>query len=299
MPKKLTNSTSIDPMTGPIHLTIFHTNDMHGRLEAMARLSSFARRLRAEAEAEGRQVFLWDAGDAADHNIHLCNLSKGAAFSPILNAMGYGLQTIGNFIPATFGPQAIAAVASGASFPILAANGRDRDGPLPKGLHKYVVIPLPGGMKMGVIGLTSPRGSLYQNLGMHLPDYCQVARQLVGQLRSQGASLVIVLSHLGLEDDRRLAETVTGIDVIIGAHSHDLLPSGEICNDVLITQAAEYAETLGRVDVALDPATAHVLSRTARVLPVPIDEPTDPDVLAVINAAEQVIDALMAQNIDG
>jgi len=34
-------------MTGPIHLTIFHTNDMHGRLEAMARLSSFPRRLTA------------------------------------------------------------------------------------------------------------------------------------------------------------------------------------------------------------------------------------------------------------
>jgi len=47
IPNKLTNSTSIDPMTGPIHLTIFHTNDMHGRLEAMARLSSFARRLTA------------------------------------------------------------------------------------------------------------------------------------------------------------------------------------------------------------------------------------------------------------
>jgi len=37
-----------------IRISVFHTNDMHGRLEPIARLSSFARRLRAEAEAEGR-----------------------------------------------------------------------------------------------------------------------------------------------------------------------------------------------------------------------------------------------------
>jgi 2',3'-cyclic-nucleotide 2'-phosphodiesterase (5'-nucleotidase family) len=41
----------------PIEISIFHINDMHGRLEAMSRLSSFARRLRAEAEVEGRQTF--------------------------------------------------------------------------------------------------------------------------------------------------------------------------------------------------------------------------------------------------
>ncbi len=33
----------------PLNLSIFHTNDMHGRLEAMTRLSGYARRLRAEA----------------------------------------------------------------------------------------------------------------------------------------------------------------------------------------------------------------------------------------------------------
>lgn len=111
----------------PVHLAIFHTNDMHGRLEAMARLSSFARRLRAEAEAkaEDRPVFFWDAGDAADRRVHTCSISKGAAFSPILNAMGYTLQAMGNAISLPYGPQALAAVAARADFPILAANCRD------------------------------------------------------------------------------------------------------------------------------------------------------------------------------
>lgn len=295
MPNKLTNSTSIDPMTGPIHLTIFHTNDMHGRLEAMARLSSFARRLRSEAEAEGHCVYLWDAGDSTDPRVRLCRMSRGVAFSSIMNVMGYSLKTIGNVIPITYGPQAIADIAAAADFPILAANLRNGDKPLPEGLGEYEFFPLSSRYTMGVIGLTSPWGGLYQNLGMSLPDTCQVARQLVGQLRSRGASLVIVLSHLGLEDDRRLAETVTGIDVIIGAHSHDLLPTGEICNNVLITQAGQYAEALGRVDISLYRDTGRLRSWTARVLEVPADELPDPSVTAIIDDVEEGVTSRLSQ----
>ena len=106
-------------MSDTIEITIFHTNDMHGRLPAIARLSSFARRKRAEVEEEGRTVFFWDAGDAADRRIQICSLTKGAAFSPILNEMGYSLQTMGNAIALPYGMQAMEDVAARADFPIL------------------------------------------------------------------------------------------------------------------------------------------------------------------------------------
>jgi len=281
----------------PVFLSIFHTSDMHGHLEAMTRLSTFARRLRAEAEAQGQQVFFWDAGDAADRRVRLCSLTKGAAFSPILTAMGYTLQTMGNAISLPYGPQAMAAVAARADFPILAANCRDGDGPLPKGLQEYVLIPLPHGLTMGVIGLTSPWRGLYEIFGLHLPDFCDVARDLVGKLRKQGVTPVVVLSHLGLEDDRRLAERVSGIDLIIGGHSHDRLPIGEESSGVLVAQAGQYAEALGRVDLTLDPDDGRMLEHSAQVLDVPEDEPPDPAMLAAIAAAEQEVDALVAEPI--
>lgn len=279
-----------------IHLSIFHTNDMHCHLEAMAHLSAFARRLRLEAETQGRQVFFWDAGDAADCRFPLCSVTKGSAFSPILNAMGYTLQTMGNAIALSYSPQAMAAVADRADFPILAANLRDGDGPLPEGLQEYVLIPLPNGLTMGVIGLTAhaPQRGLYEVFGLHLPNFCAVARDLVGKLRRQGVALVVVLSHLGLQDDRRLAETVMGIDLIIGAHSHDRLPTGEERNNVLIAQAGQYAEALGRVDLTLHSATGRVLARSSQVLDVPEDETPDPAVKEAIAAAEQEVAALLA-----
>lgn len=282
---------------GTVDLSIFHTNDMHGRLEAMARLSSFARRLRAEAEAQGRVVFFWDAGDAADRRVQVCSLTKGAAFSPILNAMGYTLQTMGNAISLPYGPQALAEVAARAAFPILAANCRDGDGPLTEGLREYVMIPLPRGLTMGVLGLTAPWGDLYETFGLFMPDFCDVAYNLVSELREKGANPILVLSHLGLDDDRLLAEAVPGIDVIIGAHSHHKLPHGEVRNDVLITQAGEYARVLGRMDLTLDTATGRVLGRRAQLVDVPEDEPPDLVVEAAIAAGEEEVAALMVRPI--
>ena len=279
----------------PLQISIFHTNDMHGRLEAMARLSSFARRLRAEAEAEGRLTFFWDAGDAEDRCIKICSISKGAAFQPIMNVMRYTLATMGNSVSLPYGPQAMAAVADRANFPILAANCRDGTGPLVKGLRTHVVTPLPGSLSMGVIGLTAPWDNVYEIFGFRLPDFITVARDLVGDLRNQGVSPIVVLSHLGLEDDRRLAATVPGINLIIGGHSHDRLPQGEEESGVLIAQAGEYGEALGRVDLSLDSDTGQVLDRSAHVLEVPEDESPDPLVLEAIATAEQEIDGLMAR----
>jgi 2',3'-cyclic-nucleotide 2'-phosphodiesterase (5'-nucleotidase family) len=87
-----------------MEISIFHSNDMHCNLDAMARLSSHARHLRQEAEAQGQHVFFWDAGDAADRQVQIVSATKGAAFPPILAAMGCSLQTMGNALLLTYGP---------------------------------------------------------------------------------------------------------------------------------------------------------------------------------------------------
>jgi 5'-nucleotidase len=167
----------------PLAVTIFHTNDMHARLEAMARLSSCARKMRNEAIAQDRLVFFWDAGDAADRRSRLCSITKGAGFSSILNAMGYGLQTMGNAIALPYGPQAMANVARRAHFPILAANCRDGRSPLPEGLKEIKIITLPYDLRMGVIGLTAPWGGLYEIFGLHFPDTNTIAQDLIVDLK--------------------------------------------------------------------------------------------------------------------
>jgi 2',3'-cyclic-nucleotide 2'-phosphodiesterase (5'-nucleotidase family) len=105
----------------------------------------------------------------------------------------------------------------------------------------------------------------------------------------------VILSHLGLEDDRRLADEVGGIDVIIGAHSHDRLPTGELRSNVLIAQAGQYAEAVGVISLNIDRDSGKIVSRNAAVLDVPSDTPADQAVLASIAAAEEEVKEILAQ----
>ena len=107
-----------------IRLTILHTNDMHSHLEAMARLSGYARAVRRQLEAEGRRVLFFDAGDAADRRVQFTGVTKGRAFPRILAAMGCDLQALGNAIGVTYGPQAAGEMARRSDFPVLAAQTR-------------------------------------------------------------------------------------------------------------------------------------------------------------------------------
>lgn len=83
----------------------------------------------------------------------------------------------------------------------------------------------------------------------------------VKKLQEQGVDKIIMLSHLGYVNDFRLAHEVSGIDVILGGHSHDLIegtqadknlitaPDG---NPVLILQAGQNGEYVGHLDIAFD-----------------------------------------------
>jgi 2',3'-cyclic-nucleotide 2'-phosphodiesterase (5'-nucleotidase family) len=260
----------------------------------MARLAALARRLRAQAEAEGRRVFLWDAGDAADRRERICSATKGAATAPILTAMGYTLQTVGNDLSLPYGPQVLEEFAARGGFPLLAANLRNGEEPPPPGVREHVRVPLENGLEMGVFGLTAPWDGLYKIFGLETPDTFETARAQVAALRAEGCAPIVVLSHLGLPDDRKLAEQVEGIDVIIGAHSHDLLPQGELVGNVLIAQAGNYAEHLGRVDMTVD-EQGRVPERAAQVIPVTAEETPDPAVVSAIAEAEREVTALLAE----
>ena len=64
--------------------------------------------------------------------------------------------------------------------------------------------------------------------------------------------MVIVLSHLGLTGDKALANTVSGIDIIVGGHSHNRMTKPERVGDTLIVQAGAHGSDLGRLTVIVD-----------------------------------------------
>jgi 5'-nucleotidase len=259
-----------------LEITILHTNDMHSHMEAMSRLSAFARNLKQKLERQGRRVFFFDAGDAADRRERFCSITKGAAFPRILEAMGYDLQALGNAISVTYGPQAAAEMARRATFPILAANFEEADGSLVEGFQATASFQLADRLRMGVIGLTPHMPDISELFGLKITDFRAITGEHLEKLNRAGTGPVVALSHLGLENDRKLAQALPGLEVIIGGHSHSTLPNGERVNGVLVAQAGDYGRFLGRVDLRVSAESGKVLEKSATLIEIPADAPNDP-----------------------
>lgn len=260
-------------------LTFLHSNDIHGNLESLARLTTIARREREAAESQGRTVFRWDAGDAFDRKYPECRLTRGQSLAPVLAASGVTVQTVGNDIGVVYGSTGLTKLVSAAAYTHLAANLRLQDGRLLPGVHSTLLYEASTKVRLGLFGLTEPFDGYYSRFGIFTPDTIQVARECVEELNRSGANFIVLLSHLGLHNDRVLAEEVSGIKLIIGGHTHDVLPVGEYVNSTLIVQAGAFGQYLGRVDVTFN-SSGHNMS--ARLIPIPLDTVPDAAVKAAV-----------------
>jgi 2',3'-cyclic-nucleotide 2'-phosphodiesterase (5'-nucleotidase family) len=268
-----------------MRLTLLHTNDIHGRVEGLARVATLVEQIRVETP---HRVIYADAGDVEETTSRLSNLTKGVAMHQLLSAAGCEVAVVGNATWLRYGPQVIPDQARAASYPLLLANLEPVGGVQATALLGNV----------GFVGVTDPfltflGGEI--DYGLNVLDEVEAVLDGARQLRDRGAELVVCLSHLGHrrvgEDleiatiDPELAERVQGaVDVIVGAHSHDLLPHGERIGSVTIAQAGCFAEQLGRIDVLDGEIRASVIRVTE-------DVPQHPRVLAAMAEAERSLDA--------
>ena len=82
----------------------------------------------------------------------------------------------------------------------------------------------------------------------------QELQKLVDDLRNaQHADVVVLLSHNGMDVDLKLASRCTGIDIILGGHTHDAVPRPVIvanpCGKTLVTNAGSNGKFLGVLDL--------------------------------------------------
>jgi 5'-nucleotidase len=163
-----------------------------------------------------------------------------------------------------------------ANFPIVSGNTRIASGhPLGEIVRDRVVIES-GGVKVGVLGVTTPETALLSSPGdaVTFADPVTNLSEATARLRAEGVRNIIVLSHLGLFHDRLLAGAVDGISLIVGGHSHTFMsnvepgapryatlvasPSGRATP---IVQAYAFGRYLGDLTVEFDEDGAVVWAR--------------------------------------
>lgn len=242
-------------------LHVLHTNDYHNHLSP--RQAEFIRQTKASLP----DALLLDAGDAVSAG----NIGVRPGGEPILTLMGetgYDAMTLGNreFHVAD---SLLRLKIGKAPFPILCANMRWRDDqgdPLP--VQPHLVKTLPDGLRVGVFGVTvpmvTPRMSARIVSAFVFDDPVSAARVQISLLRPQ-VDILIALTHTGLRDDERLAQNAPELDLIIGGHSHVVLPAPQSVGGVPIVQGGWYGHYLGHVRLEYEPGkrptvTGHLLS---------------------------------------
>ncbi|HVB23072.1 MAG TPA: bifunctional UDP-sugar hydrolase/5'-nucleotidase [Ktedonobacteraceae bacterium] len=275
-------------------LIILHSNDIHGRIEGLARIATLVEQVRAEHP--GIPVLYVDGGDIEETAEYISNVTRGVAMHRLLSVASCQVATVGNGGILRYGFQLLEEYAAGAEYPLLLANLQTARGDILPGTVPTTILEA-GSLRIGFIGVTATMSNIYETyFGLRSFPEVPLVRELATKLRQQGANSVILLSHLGLPDDRLLAEAVQGdIDLIIGAHTHDVLPEGEWIGKIPIAQAGMYAEYLGRIDMQWD--GTHMAVQRMSLIPVIEDIPQAARVLEEKHIIEQEVQSFLNESV--
>lgn len=156
-------------------------------------------------------------------------------------------------------------------------------------VFKPYVIKKINGVPVAIIGQAFPYTPI-ANPRYFTPDWSFGIRDdnmqsVVEQARGEGAQVVVVLSHNGMDVDLKMASQVSGIDVIFGGHTHDGVPKPSIVSNAggktLVTNAGSNGKFLGVMD--LDVRDGKVQDFRYHLMPVFSNLlPADPDMAAYI-----------------
>ncbi len=252
-------------------ITILHTNDTHSWHEpgsngdgGAARLASVVNQIRASRD----NVLLLDGGDRFTGTLFHVQW-RGQDQVQVMNAIGYDAMTLGNH-EFDDGEEVLYNFVSQLDFPAVSANIVDWGSftELDELINAFAVLDV-NGQQIGVIGLTTPETPELTKASDEIQfsaDLVAVTQAAVDELTAQGVNKIVLITHIGLDMDREVAAGVTGVDVIVGGHSHTLLgnvyqaavegypvvvenPEGA---PVYIVQAGSNSTYLGRLDVTFD-----------------------------------------------
>lgn len=248
-------------------IVLLHTNDLHSHLENWPKIRRFIEQKKRENEKkENTTTITVDLGDFVDRWHPLSEATDGQANVELMNNVGYDAVTIGNNEGVGNAKDQLNHLYDQANFDILLDNLFDK--PLlqpPKWAKKYKIIETPQQTKIGLLALTAPFPLTYSPNGWDIRNPYDILPELVEELRPK-VDILVLMSHLGIQDDRQIAQELPSIDVILGSHTHHLLIDGQIVNGVQLAAAGKYGQYVGEVHLTVD-EHKNIIQKSARAIP--------------------------------
>ncbi len=295
--------------TQPKTITILHTNDMHAsfiprpatwmRTDPKPMVGGFNELTYAvdSIRAVVPATLLLDAGDVMTGN-PISDISyggaEGGALFEMMNRIGYDASAPGNH-DLDISQENLRALIRIAKFPALSANLVNNDGKFAVGNTDHTIIERDG-LRIGIFGIMLQRlaGVVNQNnlVGIKVLSPVETAQRMINELKPR-TDLVIALTHQGADEDSTLATQLTGLDVIIGGHSHTRIQRPKIVNNVVIAQAGANCENLGILELTVE--NDRVISHNGRLLQLWAREGRQSRLSPFIDSLKQEIDREYAE----
>jgi len=292
-------------------LTILHTSEHHGTLEALdhgpfKNLGGVTRRatLIEQVRKEAQHVLLVDSGDLLVGTA-MSSVFRGEADIAAMNLMEYDAVGVGNH-DFDFGTEHLRRLQKEARFPFLCTNVRPK---APDACKRFIIKSL-GPLRIGLIGLIGKRNypDTFNRAAVRELDFqdpIEAAQAVAAELRER-VELLVAITHQDTEEDLVLARSVPALDVIIGGHTQGfdgLVPPGKTTPlegrielrgvGPVFVKTHRQGQTLGRLDLLYHEKT--VMVAEARNLPVVPSIPANQKVSALVQDYARRLDEQTTQ----
>ncbi|TSE07009.1 MULTISPECIES: bifunctional metallophosphatase/5'-nucleotidase [Aquimarina] len=256
-------------------ITVLHSNDVHSQIDPLPNnhsrypgLGGFARRASVieQVRKQNPNTILLDAGDIFQGTPYF-NYYGGEIEFKLMSKLDYDLATIGNH-DFDNGIDGFLSQLPNATFDFVSANYDFTNTVLNDLVKPYKVL-IRDGIRIGVFGLgVELEGLVNKNLYKETGylDPIEIAQDMSRILKEEEhCDLIICLSHIGYDykrnpnrvSDLHLAKKTKDIDLIIGGHTHTLLPEPTIVDNalgekVLVNQCGMGGVYIGQIDFYFD-----------------------------------------------
>ncbi|XP_055549436.1 apyrase-like [Wyeomyia smithii] len=227
---------------GLFPLTVIHLNDFHARFEEQnslstrckpdqgeqcvggyARVVSAVRSLSEQYKAQN-PIYL-NAGDNFQGSTWY-TLLRWSVISYFLNLLPADAVTLGNH-EFDHGIAGVVPFMEALKSTIVVSNIDDSGEPSFQGKYQKSVVIERDGRKIGIIGVIHhSTHTLSMTEDLKFLDEVEAINGEVETLKANGVNIIIVLSHCGIEIDRKIAAQCEDVDIVVGGHSHTFLYNG-------------------------------------------------------------------------
>ena len=235
----------------------------YGRLGGLDRVATVVKMIRAERG--DNRVLLLDGGDTWQGS-YTSLMTQGLDVVSTMKLLKPDAM-VGHW-EFTFGKSRLEELIGQMNCPFLGGNVFDTEWDEP--VFESTAYYEKGGVSVAVIGQHFPYTPIANPKhlveGWSFGIRVKTLQQNVEKAREKGAEIIILLSHNGFDVDRKIANLVTGIDVILTGHTHDAIPHAIKVNKTLLLSSGSHGKFLGRLDLKVD--GGKIVDYSSKLIPI-------------------------------